>query len=97
MTVVVAAGGYPASASTGDRIDGLNADGQIAGNAATVFHAGTDRTESGEWVTAGGRVLAVTALGDSIEHARGIAYEAIDHITFDGAQYRRDIAAERTT
>jgi phosphoribosylamine--glycine ligase len=56
-----------------------------------VFHAGT-RLESGNVVTNGGRVLCVTALGDSLRMARTRAYDAIDRIRFDGMQYRRDIA-----
>lgn len=94
VTVVLASRGYPASSSSGDHISGLNAEGQVAGSEATVFHAGTDREADGTWITAGGRVLAVTALGDTIEDARSTAYDAVDRITFDGAQCRRDIAAE---
>jgi len=57
-----------------------------------VFHAGTAR-QGDDVVTAGGRVLGVTALGDDIEKARDRAYEAVDRISFDGMQYRRDIAS----
>ena len=56
-----------------------------------MFHAGT-AVEGGTLVTNGGRVLCVTALGDSLRIARGRAYEAIDRIRYDGMQYRRDIA-----
>lgn len=94
VTVVVASKGYPASSSSGDVISGLNASGQVDGSSAVVFHAGTDRAADGNWITAGGRVLAVTALGATIDEARVTAYDAVDHITFDGAQCRRDIAAE---
>ena len=91
---MVASKGYPASSSSGDVISGLNASGQVDGSSAVVFHAGTDRAADGNWITAGGRVLAVTALGATIDEARVTAYDAVDHITFDGAQCRRDIAAE---
>ena len=57
-----------------------------------VFHAGTQR-RGDEIVTSGGRVLGVTALGDSLANARDKAYQAADRISFDGAQYRRDIGA----
>jgi len=57
-----------------------------------VFHAGTARRD-GDVVTAGGRVLGVTALGDDVSHARDRAYEAVEKIRFDGMQYRRDIAS----
>jgi phosphoribosylamine--glycine ligase len=56
-----------------------------------IFHAGT-RRENGEVVTAGGRVLAVTALGDTVEAARERAYEAVSQIHFEGCHFRRDIA-----
>ena len=85
--------GYPASASKGDVISGLDAAG-----AAEVTHAGTAERD-GAIVTAGGRVLNVTALGDTVADARDAAYAAADLITFDGRQLRRDIAqraVERT-
>jgi phosphoribosylamine--glycine ligase len=88
VTVVLASAGYPAGASTGDPIAGLDA----AAARAEVTHAGTaDR--DGRVVTAGGRVLGVTALGDGPADARAAAYAAADLITFDGRQMRRDIAA----
>jgi phosphoribosylamine--glycine ligase len=86
LGVVLAAHGYPESPRKGDRIEGLPkqaADLQ-------VFHAGT-RLEDGKLVTSGGRVMCVTALGDSLRIARTRAYEAIDGIRFDGMQYRKDI------
>jgi phosphoribosylamine---glycine ligase len=86
VTVVLASGGYPASSSSGDVISGLD------DAAAEVTHAGT-ALAGGEIVTAGGRVLNVTALGDDREAARRAAYAAADVITFDGKTYRRDIAA----
>jgi phosphoribosylamine---glycine ligase len=87
VTVVLASRGYPESASRGDRISGLeDAEG------AEVFHAGT-AAENGHVVTAGGRVLGVTALGASPGEARDRAYEAAERIEFDGRQMRTDIAA----
>ena len=88
VCVVLASRGYPESSSSGDRIDGL--DRVPAG--VEVFHAGTAERD-GAIVTAGGRVLGVTALGDGRPEARAAAYAAADMITFDGAQLRRDIAA----
>ena len=58
-----------------------------------VFHAGT-AARDGRVLTAGGRVLTVSALGASLEEARGLAYEACGRISFDGMQYRRDIAQD---
>jgi phosphoribosylamine--glycine ligase len=88
VTVVLASRGYPASASSGDQIAGLD---QVPDDVA-VTHAGTAQTESGALVTAGGRVLSVTALGDDTATARAGAYAAADVISFDGIQMRRDIA-----
>jgi phosphoribosylamine--glycine ligase len=87
VTVVLASAGYPASASKGDRIAGLDA----VPAEVEVTHAGTAREEAGV-VTAGGRVLNVTALGDDPAEARDAAYAAADMIEFDGKQLRRDIA-----
>ena len=89
VTVVLASAGYPASSSKGDLISGL--DDAPAG--AEVTHAGTARTGDGGVVTAGGRVLNVTALGEDPEDARDAAYAAADVIDFPGKQLRRDIAA----
>src|SRR3954449_9292724 len=94
VTLVLASAGYPASASKGDVIAGL--DGLPAG--LEVTHAGTAR-RNGDIVTAGGRVLNVTALGETPAEARRAAYAGADLITFDGRQLRRDIAlraVERT-
>jgi phosphoribosylamine--glycine ligase len=88
VTVVLASRGYPESSSKGDVISGLDA-AEAAG--AEVFHAGTAERD-GEIVTAGGRVLAVTALGDGPGEARERAYEAASEIEFDGRQMRTDIA-----
>jgi phosphoribosylamine---glycine ligase len=96
VSVVLASAGYPASASKGDVISGLDAvDPEIE-----VTHAGTATGPGGAIVTGGGRVLNVTALGDGPAAARDAAYAAADAITFEGRQLRRDIAAravERTT
>jgi phosphoribosylamine---glycine ligase len=87
VTVVLASRGYPQSASKGDRISGLD---DVVG--AEVFHAGT-AADDGDVVTAGGRVLGVTALGATPGEARDRAYEAAEGIEFDGRQMRSDIAA----
>jgi len=86
LGVVMAASGYPLNPRKGDPIDGLPASAADA----CVFHGGTAPT-AGAPVTAGGRVLCVTALGDSVRIAQQRAYELLRGIHFDGAQYRRDI------
>jgi phosphoribosylamine--glycine ligase len=83
----MASAGYPESSSTGDVIAGLDA----VPDAIEVAHAGT-ASRDGDVVTAGGRVLNVTALGPDAAAARDAAYAAADLITFDGRQLRRDIA-----
>ena len=88
VCVVLASRGYPASSSSGDVIAGLDR----LPEGVEVFHAGTTERD-GAVVTAGGRVLGVTALGADRAAARAAAYAAADMITFDGAQLRRDIAA----
>ncbi len=88
VTLVLASAGYPEAPRTGDPIAGL--DGVPAG--IEVTHAGTQRREDGAIVTAGGRVLNVTALGGDIAAARSAAYAAADVIQFDGRQLRQDIA-----
>ena len=88
VTVVLASAGYPESASTGDPIGGL--DRVPAG--VYVTHAGTRRDDNGTIVTAGGRVLNVTALGADADSARAAAYAGADAIEFPGKQLRRDIA-----
>jgi phosphoribosylamine--glycine ligase len=88
-TIVMAAGGYPGTYKKGDEIKGLEAAAKVKG--ATVFHAGTS-LKDGKVVTAGGRVLAVTALGTDLKSAVACAYDAAKLITFTGAQYRNDIA-----
>jgi phosphoribosylamine--glycine ligase len=90
VTVVLASRGYPESSAGGDVISGLDeADGS---EGAEVFHAGTAERD-GEIVTAGGRVLNVTALGATPGEARDRAYASADRIDFDGKQLRRDIAS----
>jgi len=94
VTVVLASHGYPASARHGDLIHGLGTDGQLAQHreGVTVFHAGTRRDADGRFVTAGGRVLAVTGVGSSMALARNRAYDAAALVTFEGRVMRRDIA-----
>ena len=86
LAVVMAAANYPESPRKGDVIEGLPANVEDL----HVFHAGT-QLEDGKVLTSGGRVLAVTALGDSVKMAQKRAYEAISQIHFDGMQYRKDI------
>ena len=88
VTVVLASRGYPESSSSGDVIRGL----ERIPDGVYVTHAGTARAGDGSIVTAGGRVLGVTALGRDAAAARGAAYAAADMIDFDGRQMRRDIA-----
>ncbi len=89
VTVVLASGGYPAKYETGKKISGLAEAGRLDG--VQVFHAGT-KTVDGEVLTAGGRVLAVTALGETIKMARERAYDAVSRLDFEGCHYRHDIA-----
>jgi phosphoribosylamine--glycine ligase len=91
VTVVLASAGYPVSSRSGDVIHGLE---KAASLRAEVTHAGTALDDAGECVTAGGRVLNVTALGADVRAAREAAYAAADVIDFDGKQMRRDIAAK---
>ena len=88
LGVVLAAPGYPGEPRKGDRIEGLPKPSP----ACRVFHAGT-RLEGKSVLTNGGRVLCVTALGDSVRMARTTAYEAVERIRFEGMQFRRDIGA----
>ncbi|MDR1805165.1 MAG: phosphoribosylamine--glycine ligase [Clostridium sp.] len=89
--VVLASGGYPESYEKGKPISGLDADGQAEG--AEIFHAGT-ALKDGEFLTSGGRVLGVTAVGDTLAAALESAYAAAEKISFDGVHYRRDIGAK---
>ena len=86
LGVVVAAAGYPSDPRKGDEITRLPDDKDDC----ITFHAGTE-SDSGRLVTNGGRVLCVTALGDSVRAAQKHAYEAVKKVEFDGMQYRRDI------
>ena len=86
LGVVIAAHGYPDEPRKGDPITGIPAPADDC----RVFHAGT-RADGKALVTSGGRVLCVTALGDSVKMARTRAYEAVERIRFDGMQYRKDI------
>ena len=86
LGVVLAAAGYPDDPRRGDAISGLD----HASDGCKVFHAGTSLVD-GKVVTSGGRVLCVTALGDTVRHAQRNAYAAVARIHFDGMQYRTDI------
>jgi len=88
VCVVIVSGGYPGKYETGLPIDGLDEAAQVP--ECVVFHAGT-RREGDRVVTAGGRVLGVTALGDTLAQARGRAYDAVRCIRFDYMHYRTDI------
>lgn len=85
--VVLAARGYPVKPETGHVISGLNKQRENV----QVFHAGTKRNENGEWLTAGGRVLGVTATGKDLDEALSRSYLAVNEISWEGMQYRRDI------
>lgn len=87
LGVVLAAKNYPATPQTGDVISGLESKALDC----KIFQAGTKEVD-GKIVTAGGRVLCVTALGDSVQEARNKAYELVDKVSFDGMFYRKDIA-----
>lgn len=86
LGVVMAAHGYPLSPRKGDAITGLPADAEDA----MVFHAGTAEVD-GQLQTSGGRVLCVTALGESVRKAQQLAYDSLVNIQFEGKQFRRDI------
>lgn len=87
LTVVMAAKGYPATPEKGGSID----LGDAEANGAKVFHAGTRRTDEGDLIASGGRVLNVTASGASVTAAKAAAYEAVERIDFPTGFYRRDI------
>ncbi len=89
VCVVIAAGGYPGEYEKGKVITGIGQAEQLGD--VVVFHAGT-AAKNGNIVTSGGRVLGVTAIGQTIAKAKAKAYEAVDKIKFDGAYCRRDIA-----
>jgi len=90
VCVVMASGGYPGTIEVGKKITGIEDADKLEG--VKVFHAGTS-TRDGDYYTAGGRVLGVTARAENLETAVNRAYEAVGKIQFDGAHYRRDIAA----
>jgi phosphoribosylamine--glycine ligase len=94
VTVVLAAEGYPERPRKGDVIEGLGDDGQLAepDERVVVFHAATLRNATGEFLTRGGRVLAVTGLGATLAEARERAYAGARQINFRGCQRRGDIA-----
>ena len=87
--VVLASRGYPEHPETGARIEGL--ERAASREQVEIFHAGTSRAANGDWVTAGGRVLGVTARGETLAQALSHCYEAAADIYWDGMQYRRDI------
>jgi len=88
--IIVASGGYPGSYQKNLPIYGLNENGQLEG--VSVYHSGTKATENG-FVTNGGRVLGVTAVGDTREQALKTAYHAVNDIKFENAYYRTDIGS----
>lgn len=85
--VVLAARGYPVKPETGHIITGLNKQHENV----QVFHAGTKQNENGEWLTAGGRVLGVTATGKDLDEALSRSYSVVNEISWEGMQYRKDI------
>jgi phosphoribosylamine--glycine ligase len=89
VCVVMASGGYPGNYATGKEIDGLERASAMPGVA--VFHAGTKR-EGDYYYTSSGRVLGVTAVGDTLDEARRTAYDAVGRIQFSDSHYRQDIA-----
>ncbi len=93
--VILASGGYPGSYPKGLEIAGLDEKGQIAAMPeVTVYHAGTKR-ENGKFYTNGGRVLGLTALGDTLEEALETAYRAVDMVNFEGVMFRKDIGRRK--
>jgi phosphoribosylamine--glycine ligase len=94
VTVVLASGGYPGKYERGKSISGLDQAAKLED--VQIFHAGTKRDGS-DVKTVGGRVLAVTALGSTLETARARAYEAVSRIDFENCYYRRDIALNAVT
>ncbi len=92
MTVVLASGGYPGSYRTGLPIEGV----ETVPEDVLIFHAGTKRQDH-QLVTAGGRVLNISAVAPTFEEARQRVYAAIERIHFPGMIYRRDIALREVT
>ncbi len=91
--VVMASGGYPEKYETGKPISGLDEHGQLADGGAYVYHAGT-KLSDGQYLTAGGRVLGVTAVGEDLRTALNSAYNAVEKISFEKVHYRKDIGAK---
>ena len=87
--VVMASGGYPESYPKGIEMNGFDDKGQIDG--CFVYHAGTKLSENGKFLTNGGRVIGVTAKGDTLQNALDTAYKGVSGISFEGAHYRKDI------
>jgi phosphoribosylamine--glycine ligase len=94
VCVVLAAAGYPGRARAGDVITGFPLDSDHDG--VLAFHAGTRLDVDGRLVTAGGRVLGITARGRTFKEARARAYSAVADVRFDGMHYRRDIGTRGT-
>ncbi|MBO0652210.1 phosphoribosylamine--glycine ligase [Streptomyces triculaminicus] len=92
VTVVIASHNYPGTPRTGDVIEGLERAAEV--EQAYVLHAGTAHDAEGRVVSAGGRVLSVTATGAGLEQARTRAYEAVSRVRLDGSHHRTDIAAK---
>jgi phosphoribosylamine--glycine ligase len=92
--VVLASNGYPGNYETGFRISGL--DDVTEQSNVQVFHAGTEKSASGEFVTAGGRVLGVSSIGPELSKALANCYEAIEKLHWEGMQFRRDIGNRGT-
>lgn len=90
VTVIATSGGYPETYRKGYPIHGM----EQSGSDAIVFHAGTERLPSEEIVTNGGRVLAVSALGEDLSHALHTAYERMGQLSFNGMYYRKDIGQD---
>jgi phosphoribosylamine--glycine ligase len=93
VCVVLASGGYPGKYESGARIDGLGT--VTADDRIQIFHAGTARSISGGWSTAGGRVVGITATGAHLSEALEHSYRAISNLHWQGMQYRRDIGRFR--
>ena len=89
VTVVLASGGYPGSYAKGVAIGG-----NLSPEGAVIYHAGTRIDDAGALVTSGGRVMMVSAMGDTLDQARQRAYQAADAVTFDNKYCRRDIALD---
>lgn len=91
VTVMAVSGGYPGSYPKGKEITGLE---EIASDVTVPFHAGTTRDADGRLVTSGGRVIAFSSLGDTVEEALDCSFKAVERVDFDGKYYRHDIGAD---